>query len=94
MFYSNSYSHIVKHNGLCCVEVNPIPCGDDIENLIAGDIICSGGYPLHSPRQFKHCSPGRLVVVTYAPAPLMRQLGLDTERIIVPFSSKGVNHVV
>ena len=23
----------------------------------------------------------------------LRQLGLDTERIIVPFSSKGVNHM-
>ena len=34
-----------------------------------------------------------VVVVSYGPAPLLRLLGLDTERIIVPFSSKGVNHV-
>ena len=43
MFYSNSYSHIVKHNGLCCVGVNPIPCGNDIENFSAGDIISNVG---------------------------------------------------
>ena len=36
---------------------------------------------------------GFVVVVSYGPAPLLRQLGLDTERIIVPFSSKGVNHI-
>ena len=34
-----------------------------------------------------------VVVVSYGPAPLLQQLGLDTERIIVPFSSKGVNHM-
>ena len=43
MFYSNSYSHILKHNGLCCMGVNLIPCGDDIENVSAGDIISSVG---------------------------------------------------
>ena len=31
--------------------------------------------------------------VSYRPAPLLWQLGLDTERIIVPFSSKGVNRM-
>ena len=33
------------------------------------------------------------VVVSFGPASLLRQLGLDTERIIVPFSSKDVNHI-
>ena len=33
------------------------------------------------------------VVVSYGPAPLLRQLGLDTKGTIVPFSSKGVNHM-
>ena len=33
------------------------------------------------------------VVVSYGPAPLLLQLGLDTERIIVPASSKGVNNM-
>ena len=36
---------------------------------------------------------GGLVVVSYGSAPLLRQLCLDTERIIIPFSSKGVNHI-
>ena len=35
-----------------------------------------------------------LIVVSYGPAPLLRLLGLDTERIAVPFSSKGVNRMV
>ena len=30
-----------------------------------------------------------VVVVSYEPAPLLQLLGLDTERIIVPFSSKA-----
>ena len=34
-----------------------------------------------------------VVVVSYGPDSLLRLLGLDTERIIVPFSSKGVNHM-
>ena len=38
-----------------------------------------------------HQSP--IVVVSYGPAPLLRQFGLDTEQIIVTFSSKGVNRV-
>ena len=33
------------------------------------------------------------MVVSYGPAPLLRQRGLDTKHIIVPFSSKGVNYV-
>ena len=36
---------------------------------------------------------GTVVAVSYEPAPLLRQLGLETERIIVFFSSKGVNHM-
>ena len=36
---------------------------------------------------------GPVVVVSYRPAPLLWQLGLDKERIIVPFSSKGVNRM-
>ena len=36
---------------------------------------------------------GPVIVVSYGPAPLMRQLGLDTERIIGPFSARGVSHV-
>ena len=50
---------------------------------------------LFSPLQVLY-TPHRgpvVVVVSYGPAPLLRQLGLDTERIIVPFSSKGVSHV-
>ena len=40
------------------------------------------------------CTPHRdtRCVVSYGPAPLMRLLDLDTERIIVSFFSKGVNH--
>ena len=34
-----------------------------------------------------------VVIVSYGPAPLMRLLGVDTERIIVPFSWKSVNHM-
>ena len=33
-----------------------------------------------------------IIVVSYVPAPLLQQLGLETERIIVPFSSKGANN--
>ena len=36
---------------------------------------------------------GPVVVVSYGPAPLLRQLGLDTEQISVSFSSKGMNHM-
>ena len=36
---------------------------------------------------------GPVVVVSDGPAPLLRQLVLDTERIIVPFFSKGVNRM-
>ena len=31
--------------------------------------------------------------MSYGPAPVFRLLGLDAERISVPFSSKGVNHM-
>ena len=34
-----------------------------------------------------------VVILSYGPEPLLRQLGLDTELIIVPFSSKDMNHV-
>ena len=34
------------------------------------------------------------VVVSYGSAPLLRKHGSDTERIIVPFSPKGVNYMV
>ena len=33
------------------------------------------------------------VLVLYGPEPLSWQFGLDTERIIVPFSSTGVKHM-
>ena len=36
---------------------------------------------------------GPIVIVSHRPAPVFRLLGLDTERISVPFSSKGVNHM-
>ena len=34
-----------------------------------------------------------VVVVSHGLAPLLWQLGLDTEQITVPFSSKGVKHM-
>ena len=34
-----------------------------------------------------------VVIVSYEPAPVLQQLDLDTERITVPFSSKGVNYM-
>ena len=36
---------------------------------------------------------GPVAAVSYEPAHLLRQLGLATERFIVPFSSKGVNRM-
>ena len=36
---------------------------------------------------------GPVAVVSYGPAPLLWQLGVGTEWIIVPFSSKGLNHM-
>ena len=44
---------------------------------------------------YEYYTPQRspVVTVSYEPAPLLRQLGLDTERISVPFSSKVVNHM-
>ena len=39
-----------------------------------------------------YSSSGPAVVESYEPAPISRQLGIDTKQIIVPFSSKGVNH--
>ena len=36
---------------------------------------------------------GPVVIVACGPAPLLQQLGLDTERISVPFFLKGVNHM-
>ena len=50
-------------------------------------------YLFSSQRLLYTSHRGPVFVVTYGPAPLLRQLGLDTERIIVYFSSKGVNHV-
>ena len=38
-------------------------------------------------------SLGPVVVLSYGPASLLRQLDLHTDWIIVPFSSKGVNHM-
>ena len=50
---------------------------------------------LFSPLQVLYMPhQGLVVVVSYVPAPLLRLLGLDTERIIVPFSSKDVSSMV
>ena len=46
-----------------------------------------------APYEYYTPQRGPVVVVSYGPAPLMQLLGLDTERIIVPFFSKGVNHM-
>ena len=43
-----------------------------------------------APYEYYILHRGPVVVVSYRPAPLLRQLGLDTERIIVPLSSKGL----
>ena len=48
---------------------------------------------IEPPTSIIYSSPGLVVVVSHKPAPLMRQLGSDKERIIVPFFSKGVNHM-
>ena len=47
---------------------------------------------LFSPYEYYIPQRGPVVIVSYEPAPFLRLLGLNTERIIVPFSSKGVNH--
>ena len=46
-------------------------------------------------RTYEYYTPqrGPVVIVSYGPAPLLWQLGLDTKRISMPFSSKGMNHM-
>ena len=46
-----------------------------------------------APYEQLYSSTGPVVIVSYGPAPVFRLLGLDTARISVPFSSKGVNHM-
>ena len=48
---------------------------------------------LFSPLRVLYFSTGPIVAVSHGPSPLLRQLGLDAERISVPFSSKGVHHM-
>ena len=46
-----------------------------------------------APYEYYTPQRGPVVILSYWPAPLLRQLCLDTERISVPFSSKCVKHM-
>ena len=43
---------------------------------------------------YKLLAKTSFAVVSYWPVPLLGQIGLYIEQIIVPFSSKGMKHVV
>ena len=50
-------------------------------------------YILITPYEYYILLTVNLLLLLYGPAPVLQQLGLDTEPIIVPFSSKRLNHM-
>ena len=49
---------------------------------------------VQNPNEFYNTPHRGLAVMSYGPEPLLRKFGLDTDLIIVTFSSKGVNQIV